>query len=57
MKIHKGIYYFPSYSEAFKYASDNGYPTDRIISYQLGWAIQLYKSGPYVGDHDNQSND
>lgn len=49
MKLRKGIFYFPSYSIAKEYAVENGYPTDRIIAYQIGWAIQLWVSGPYVG--------
>lgn len=49
MKTSKGIYYFPTYLEARRYALANGYPTDRIISYGKGWAIQLFVSGPYVG--------
>lgn len=46
---HKGIYYWPSFEAAREYAIERGHPTDRIISYQLGWAIQLRVSGPYVG--------
>ena len=49
MKLHKGDFYFPSYSIAREYAVENGHPTDRIIEYQIGWAIQLRVSGPYVG--------
>lgn len=45
----KGIYYFLKYQDAASYASRRGYPTDRIIRYDLGWAIQLRVSGPYVG--------
>lgn len=52
MKVHNGIYYFPSQAAARDYAIANGHPTDRLISYLLGWAIQLRVSGPYVGpDH------
>lgn len=47
-RIHKGIYYFSSYENARAFAEAGGYPTDRIISYGLGWAIQLRVSGPYV---------
>ncbi|MGH8654702.1 MAG: hypothetical protein ACREYE_22190 [Gammaproteobacteria bacterium] len=50
-KSKKGTYYFPSYEEARDYASKHGFPKDRIIRYGLGWAIQLRKSGPYVGKH------
>lgn len=45
----KGIYYFASYEAARDYARKRDYPTDRIIRYGLGWAIQLRVSGPYVG--------
>ncbi len=48
-KVSKGIYYFDSYKLARDYASLFGYPTNRIINYDLGWAIQLRISGPYVG--------
>lgn len=46
---HKGVYYWPSFEAARDYAVERSLPTDRIISYQLGWAIQLRISGPYVG--------
>ncbi len=50
MKVRKGIFYFPTYEAAEAYAKTHGHPTDRIIHYALGWAIQLYVSGPYVGN-------
>lgn len=49
MKTSKGIYYFTTYSAAKAYAVGCGYPTGRIIDYTMGWAIQWWKSGPYVG--------
>jgi hypothetical protein len=49
MKTHNGDYYFTSYEAAHAYAVGCGYPTDRIIPYERGWAIQWWKSGPYVG--------
>jgi hypothetical protein len=49
MRNHKGIFYFPTYEAARVYADYRGYPSDRIIKYDLGWAIQLRVSGPYVG--------
>ena len=49
MTTHKGIYYFPTYESARNYAREHGAPTNRIISYGRGWAIQLHVSGPYVG--------
>jgi hypothetical protein len=53
-RIHtrKGILYFPSYESARDYAVRNNHPTDRIIAYEIGWAIQLRESGPYVGEHE-----
>lgn len=48
-RIRKGVYYFPTYEAARAYAQNRGYPTDRIIPYTIGWAIQLRVSGPYVG--------
>ena len=47
--VSKGIYYFNSYELARDYETLFGYPTIRIINYDLGWAIQLRISGPYVG--------
>lgn len=49
MKLARGIYYFDSYSSARAYANEHDLPTDRIISYGLGWAIQFGKSGSYAG--------
>lgn len=40
--------YFPSYGAARAFAQKHGHPTARIISYGKGWAIQGWKSGPYV---------
>lgn len=45
----KGVLYFPSWESAHDYARGNELPTNRIISYRLGWAIQLRVSGPYAG--------
>lgn len=47
--VYKGIYYFNSYELARDYATLFGYPANRIINYDLGWAIQLRIRGPYVG--------
>ena len=55
MKTRKGIFYFDSYKSARDYAETHGHPTNRIIRYELGWAIQLYISGPYVGTDDGAS--
>ena len=45
----RNVYYFPSFGEALAYATQNNWPSDRIIHYTRGWAIQLKVSGPYVG--------
>ena len=47
--MHKGVYYFPEYTDARRWALDLGYPTHLIRSFERGWAIQLRVSGPYVG--------
>lgn len=47
MRTVKGVTYFGGYTTARQYALDAGLPTDRIIAYGLGWAIQREKSGPY----------
>lgn len=47
---HKKIFYFETHADAKEYALTHGFPIDRIIPYQRGWAIQLRKSGPYVGN-------
>lgn len=49
IRVRKNIYYFPDYKAAVAHATRDGWPTDRIISYDLGWAIQLGASGNYVG--------
>ena len=46
---YKGTYYFDDYNDAKKYAIANKFPTNRIIDYERGWAIQLKVSGGYVG--------
>ena len=47
-KLHRGIWYWPDYQTARDFAVAFGLPTDRIIAYQRGWAIQMRKSGSYV---------
>jgi hypothetical protein len=51
MKItaKRGVYYFSHYEAARDHAVAWGFPTDRIIAYELGWAIQLRRGGDYVG--------
>jgi hypothetical protein len=53
----KGIYYFQTYQDAKNYALQDGYPTDRIIKYEIGYAIQLRISGPYVGNAKQMERD
>ena len=53
IRTRKGIFYFPTYEDARSYARLHDHPTNRIISYEVGWAIQLYVSGPYVGPEIN----
>lgn len=49
IKTRKGIYYFPTFQTAREWAQENGWPTDRIIAYQVGWAVQSGESGNYAG--------
>ena len=42
------VLYFPTYIAARAYAEAHALPTNRIIYYELGWAIQLRVSGPYA---------
>jgi len=48
-KTRKGIYYFSARKQAATWAEINGWPTDRIIGYELGYAIQAGPSGNYAG--------
>ena len=48
-KTFKGVFYFSGYTAAKDYAQNHSFPTDRIISFGRGAAIQLRVSGPYVG--------
>lgn len=52
IRQYKGIYYFNTFAYARRYALDHGWPTDHIIGYERGWAIQKYVSGPYYGPKD-----
>jgi hypothetical protein len=49
MHTHNGVFYFESSDAARAYAQENSLPTDRIVEYLLGFAIQLRISGPYAG--------
>lgn len=48
---YKGVYYFETHEAAHAYATEHGYPTDRIIPYTRGHAIQGGLSGDYAGPH------
>ena len=48
MLTRKGTSYWPTHRAARDYAESHGYSTDRIIAYELGWAIQTRISGHYV---------
>jgi len=70
MKHWRGVTYFADYDSAVRAARWNGWPTDRIIQYGKGWAVQSKKSGPYLhllpqeervldmlgGDRERESN-
>lgn len=49
MKTHKGTYYFTTRKEAKDWARANCWPTNRIIAYGLGYAVQSAESGNYAG--------
>jgi len=61
--LHKNIFYWPSRRGA-EAAIDDGmirrsYPHARVVEYLRGYAVQIYKSGPYlplVGDKTQQRN-
>ena len=46
---YKGIYYFASQDDATIWAKQNDWPTDRIIEYGRGFAVQAGPSGNYAG--------
>jgi hypothetical protein len=46
------ILYFDSEHAARHAAERSRWPTDRIVPYGLGWAIQLRISGPYLTSAD-----
>lgn len=49
--LHKHTFYFKTPEHAHSYATKHGYPTDRIIHYGKGHAIQGGESGDYAGPH------
>lgn len=48
LTVH-GVFYFRTQGDARDFAEAVGAPTDRILFYGCGWAIQWHRSGPYVG--------
>lgn len=50
MKTYKTVTYWKTFTDALNYALANDLPTDRIIKYQKGYAIQRYVSGPYYNE-------
>lgn len=48
-RSNKGVSYFPSLEQARIVAETFDLGIDRVIRYELGWAIQREKSGPYLG--------
>ena len=49
MRMKCDVFYFNTFEAARDYAERNSWPTNRIIGYEPGWAIQIRVSGPYVG--------
>jgi len=45
----KGVYYWTNEKGAKRWATDNDWPTDRIILYGRGYAVQCGQSGNYAG--------
>lgn len=48
-KTYKGVHYFKDEAAAKKWAGEHGWPTDRIVGYERGFAIQAGASGNYAG--------
>lgn len=46
---YKGTYYFATEAIALEYAKEAGWPTDRILKYGRGYAIQAGPSGNFAG--------
>ncbi len=57
MKIKNKVAYYSTYSYAKEILDilKDDYPNEtvnsRIVQYELGYAIQLFKSGPYFNGH------
>lgn len=50
-KVSKGICYWPTSASAVQIAIDLRveFPQARVVSYELGYAIQVRNSGDYLG--------
>lgn len=53
-RVRRGIFYWPTYRDARAYrdahvSTANPKIKPCIVGYQVGYAIQLWTSGPYVG--------
>ena len=50
---HKGVWYWPTMSQADSAMTASAWlrwlHTARVVEYQRGFAVQLHKSGPYLG--------
>jgi hypothetical protein len=44
----RGTYYWLNLEDAVA-VRDATVPAGRVVSYQIGHAVQLHKSGPYIG--------
>ena len=49
MKSRNGVFYFPNRESASGWAKRNGWPTEFIRLYGLGYAIQACEMGGYAG--------
>ena len=47
MRTCKGIYYWPEFPDTR--AVSASIPGSRVVGYEVGYAVQLRLSGPYVG--------
>jgi len=45
----RGVHYWKDRAKAIEWAQANGWPTDRVIEYEKGHAVQSGKSGNYAG--------
>lgn len=48
--LRAGTYYYADRDEAERVRAEIG--ADRVVVYELGYAVQWHKSGPYYGPDD-----